>query len=490
MHVLHVIMKKEINIAWLKRDLRTSDNLVLDACEQDTIPYVIIYIFDPDIINSDNISKRHLKFIYHSISGMNTNLEKYNRCVKLLYGSSIEIFKEYFNMYDIKNIFAYQESGIRETYIRDLEIKKISSQNNTNFIEFEKDGVERGIKNRSGWDSRWYVKMKEDLTKNVFTLNSFKDTNNNFNPPKSFINDLSLYPKEYVKPGYESAIKTLSSFLESRSQNYNKHISKPLASRKSCSRISPYLSWGNISSKQVYHFLKNHKKIKGISSFLTRLKWRSHFIQKFESEYQISYRCANKVFEKMRYENNPELIYKWKSGKTGFPLVDANMICLRKTGWINFRMRAMLVSIFSYQFDCNWKLGARYLAELFLDYEPGIHFSQFQMQSGTTGINTIRMYNPIKQSYDHDADGLFIKQWIPELENVPKEYIHEPWKMPPLINTLSQDSIYNNPCVNIAESGKAARSKIWSFKASKEVKIENKRILRLHVRNNNRRLQN
>ena len=175
---------------------------------------------------------------------------------------------------------------------------------------------------------------------------------------------------------------------------------------------------------------------------------------------------------------------RWKNGATGFPLVDANMICLKKTGWINFRMRAMLVSIFSYQFDCNWKLGARHLAELFLDYEPGIHYSQFQMQSGTTGINTIRMYNPIKQSNDHDPNGVFIKKWIPELRNIPVEYIHEPWNMPPLINTLSQDSIYNNPCVNIVESGKAARTKIWSFKASKEVKNENKRILHLHVRNN------
>jgi len=483
-HVLHVIMKEKINIAWLKRDLRTSDNLVFDACERDCYPYLIIYIFDSAIIKADNISKRHLQFIYHSIKDMNSQLNHYNRSVKMLYGSSTEILKKYFNSYDVKNIFAYQESGIKETYIRDTKIKKLSIENNINFKEFEKDCVERGIKNRTGWDSRWYKKMNEDITKNIFTLNTFEDTINSFEPPKSFIDDISIYPQEYVKPGYKSAIETLTSFLDNRSQNYNKHLSKPLESRKSCSRISPYLSWGNISSKQVYHFLKNHKKIKGIPGFLTRLKWRSHFIQKFESEHQISYRCANKVFEKMKYTNDSSIINKWKNGTTGFPLVDANMICLKKTGWINFRMRAMLVSIFSYQFDCNWKLGARHLAELFLDYEPGIHYSQFQMQSGTTGINTIRMYNPIKQSSDHDPNGVFIKKWISELRNIPVEYIHEPWKMPPLINTLSKDSIYNNPCVDIKESGKAARTKIWSFKASKEVKNENKRILHLHVRNN------
>ena len=489
MHVLHVIMKEKINIAWLKRDLRTSDNLALDACERNHIPYIIIYIFDPKIIKADNISKRHLQFIYHSIKDMNRQLNTYNRSVKILYGSSIEILREYLNSYDVKNIFAYQESGINDTYLRDIEIKKISSGNNIKFVEFEKDCVERGIKSRSGWDSRWYKKMNEGITKNKYTLNTLNDTITKFDPPKSFISDISIYPEKYVKPGYVNAIKTLTTFLETRSQNYNKHLSKPFESRKSCSRISPYLSWGNISSKQVYQFFKDHKKTKGIPGFLTRLKWRSHFIQKFESEHQISYRCANKAFEKMEYKNDSSLINKWKNGQTGFPLVDANMICLRKTGWINFRMRAMLVSIFSYQFDCNWKLGASHLAQLFLDYEPGIHYSQFQMQSGTTGINTIRMYNPIKQSYDHDPNGIFIKKWIPELKNVPQEYIHEPWKMPPLINTLSKDSFYNNPCVDIAESGKAARSKIWSFKASKEVKKENKRILHLHVRNNNRSAQ-
>ena len=146
MHVLHVIMKEKINIAWLKRDLRTSDNLVLDACERNHIPYMIIYIFDPYLIKADNISKRHLQFIYHSIKEMNYQLKAYNRSVKILYGSSIEILREYFNSYDVKNIFAYQESGINDTYLRDIEIKKLSSENNIIFKEFEKDCVERGIK--------------------------------------------------------------------------------------------------------------------------------------------------------------------------------------------------------------------------------------------------------------------------------------------------------------------------------------------------------
>ena len=89
----------------------------------------------------------------------------------------------------------------------------------------------------------------------------------------------------------------------------------------------------------------------------------------------------------------------------------------------------MLVSFASYQLWLDWRITSKYLANLFTDYEPGIHYSQFQMQSGTTGINAIRIYNPIKQSRDQDPDAVFIKKWIPELSNVPSSLVHEPWKL-------------------------------------------------------------
>ena len=162
---------------------------------------------------------------------------------------------------------------------------------------------------------------------------------------------------------------------------------------------------------------------------LTRLKWHCHFIQKFESECDYETLCVNSGYESLENKNDPSLIKAWEEGFTGFPMVDACMRCLKATGWINFRMRAMLVSVFCHHFDCDWRRGVYHLARLFLDYEPGIHYTQFQMQAGTTGINTIRMYNPIKQSQDHDPKGIYIKEWVPELREVPVEFIHEPWKM-------------------------------------------------------------
>jgi deoxyribodipyrimidine photo-lyase len=214
-------------------------------------------------------------------------------------------------------------------------------------------------------------------------------------------------------------------------------MSSPLSAFSSCSRLSSYITYGNISIKQILNettnrqtYLRENKIrtgwLKSLSSFSSRLRWHCHFIQKLEMQPNLEFTNMVQSFEKIRTHFDKDLFIRWTSGTTGYPMVDACMRSLKSNGWINFRMRAMLVSFASYNLWIDWRKTSTYLSKYFIDYEPGIHFNQFQMQSGVTGINAIRIYNPIKQQIDHDPEAIFVRKWVPELKNVPLEYIQYP----------------------------------------------------------------
>jgi deoxyribodipyrimidine photo-lyase len=169
----------------------------------------------------------------------------------------------------------------------------------------------------------------------------------------------------------------------------------------------------------------------GLQAFISRLYWHCHFIQKLESEPALEFHNLHRGYDGLREDDwNPAHFAALTAGRTGWPLVDACAAMLRETGWINFRMRAMLVSVAAYPLWLHWRPVGLWLARQFLDYEPGIHWPQMQMQSGTTGINVPRIYNPVKQARDHDPHGHFVRRWLPALRQVPDSWLFEPWRMP------------------------------------------------------------
>ncbi len=486
-----------INLVWLKRDLRFGDHRpILEACQSG--PTVVLYGFEPKLWAMPEMDRSHFDFIVKSLQDLSGRLRKIGGRLCIRVGELPEIFVDIARTADIAGLYSHEETGNGFTYDRDRRVAKWARQMGIPWKQFSQNGVVRPLNDRNGWAQHWQKRMNTPIVPTPTRMMIPNDFDWGRMPEGEELG-LAPTPKINLQIGGESNAKeTLDSFLTVRGVNYRKGMSSPVTARENCSRLSPYLAWGCISTKTAYQQLVARQQeirvgtvgsidsrwLNSLSSFSSRLAWHCHFMQKLEDEPGLEFQNISRVYDGLRENDfNQARFEAWKAGKTGYPMIDACMRALHETSWINFRMRAMLMSFASNHLWLNWRPTAVHLAKHFLDFEPGIHFSQCQMQSGTTGINTIRIYSPAKQVIDHDPTGSFLRKYVPELARVPDKYLPEPHLMPMDIQSqvgciVGRD--YPFPIVDHRKATKSAQEKIFAIRHTASAIEESKRVFVKH----------
>jgi deoxyribodipyrimidine photo-lyase len=421
-------------LVWFKRDLRLRDHAPLTEAARFERALALV-ILEPQWLASPECHPRQVAYWLAAVAALRADLAARGLPLLLRVGEVTAVLEALRREVGITHLLSHEETGPGWSWARDRAVAAWCRAQGVVWTEWPQTGVVRRLRDRNGWAARWARRMNAPRlpAPRGFAPPPGVST---AQPPLPTLRELGL-PEVAADglpaAGERAAWATLGDFLAGRGRGYRRALSSPLAAETGCSRLSEHLAFGTVSLRCVHQ--ATERRIaqpdgdagealafrRDLRAFSGRLRWHCHFMQKLEDQPDLEFRNLARSVDGLRAgdgvhpgEVDRERLQAWCEGRTGFPMVDACMRQLNATGWLNFRMRAMLVSFSAYHLGLHWREPGLHLARQFLDFEPGIHWSQMQMQSGCTGINTLRIYSPAKQARDQDPTGDYLRCWLPE----------------------------------------------------------------------------
>jgi len=405
----------KISIFWFRRDLRLHDNKALFHALQSEEKILPIFIFDIDILEKIHKDDARISFIYSELKAMNKHLEAHGTEIKMFYGNPKEVFKSLMKNYTIVKVFTnhdYEPYAIK----RDLEIKEVVSTSKIDFqtykdqVIFEKNEITKK-------DGKPYV---------VYTPYSKKwlekyETNKPENYPSEDLLD-QLYKKTKSETLTLSDIGFIETSIPIKNYIFNSRIineyeeTRNFPALDNTSKLGPHLRFGTVSVRQMVSRANAYEN----KIFLKELIWREFFMQilwHFPETHKNSFKSK---YDRIIWRNNEKEFKKWCEGNTGYPMVDAGMRQLNKTGFMHNRVRMLVGSFLCKHLLIDWRWGEAYFAEKLHDYEMSSNVGNWQWVAGT-GVDAspyFRIFNPTSQIQKFDKELKYIKKWVPDFQEI------------------------------------------------------------------------
>jgi deoxyribodipyrimidine photo-lyase len=470
------LVDQEINgmraaIWWIRRDLRLTDNQALTAAMQAAEDVIPLFILDPYLWNADHVGEKRLAFLSNGLLELDRSLRQRGSRLFLHHGKPEQVLQAVLDETGAEAVFAeedYSPYARRrdERVARQLSLNLLPGLTIHHPLEIRKSGggaYTVYTPFMRAWKARPLPKIAHALPApdQITTRLSF-----NSNADTSHLRPEVQIPFE---AGEHIAQQKLRSFVDGDDPLvYRYRLLRNRPDLQGTSGLSPYLRFGMLSARQVVVSViasiletPDAESEQSANIWLDELIWREFYqsiLYHFPSVLHHSFR---EKYRTLKWSNAVRDFAAWKQGQTGYPLVDAGMRQLQETGWIHNRVRMVVASFLTKNLLIDWRWGEKWFMQNLVDGDPASNNGGWQWTAGTgtDAAPYFRIFNPVTQSQKFDPEGVFIRRWVPELREVPPEYIHEPWKMPlPLQRKIGciLGVKYPRPIVEIAWSRQRA----------------------------------
>lgn len=426
-------------IVWFRQDLRVEDNPALMAAFKKGEPIVPVYIWSPDEEGKWSLGGASKWWLHHSLESLAAELEEIGLHLVIRSGASEKVLGDLIKETKANALYwnrRYEPDAIA----RDAHIKS----------DFKDAGIDVQSFNANLLYEPWTIANKQNKPYQVFTPfwkncleqpapvqpSGIPKKNNGLRISGENVKSLELLPKIHWdtgmkaewKPGAPQAKKMMKEFLKEDVLVYSEERNRP--DRRGVSHLSPYLHFGEISPRMIWHSALEQHPFKGVEPYLRQLGWREfahHLLYHFPATPTHPLR---QEFANFQWKKSETQLKAWHKGMTGYPIVDAGMRELWTTGWMHNRVRMVVGSFLVKDLRMDWLEGARWFWDTLVDADLANNTLGWQWVGGcgADAAPYFRIFNPITQGEKFDPEGSYVRKWVPELAALPNKWLHKPWE--------------------------------------------------------------